>query len=77
MPVLLPEDIERQFTSEDLQLHLALGMFLDRRVTLGQGAAIAGLSQSEFLHELGTRRIPVHYDEADAMADIVAAERRE
>jgi predicted HTH domain antitoxin len=76
MPIMLPEDIERQFTSEDLQLHLALGMFSDHRVTLGQGAAIAGLSQSEFLRELGARRIPVHYDEADAAADIAAVERR-
>lgn len=74
MPVLLPEEIERQFTPEDIKLHLALGMFLDHRVTLGQGAAIAGLSQSEFLHELGERKIPVHYDEADARADIVLAE---
>jgi len=24
MPVLLPEDIERQFTPEDIKLHLAL-----------------------------------------------------
>ena len=72
MPVLLPEEIERQFTSEDLRLHLALGMFLDHRVTLGQGATIAGLSQSEFLHELGVRRIPVHYDETDAAADSAA-----
>jgi predicted HTH domain antitoxin len=75
MSVLLPEEIERQFTSEDIKLHLALGMFLDHRVTLGQGAAIAGLSQSEFLHELGKRRIPIHYDESDAAADIATAER--
>lgn len=75
MPVLLPEEIERQFTPEDIKLHLALGMFLDRRVTLGQGATIAGLSQSAFLHELGSRGIPVHYDEADALADVAAAER--
>ena len=75
MPVLLPEDIERQFTPEDIKLHLALGMFLDNRVTLGQGAAIAGLSQSEFLCELGSRRIPVHYDEADARADVATAAR--
>jgi predicted HTH domain antitoxin len=73
MPVFLPEEIERQFTSEDLRLHLALGMFLDRRVTLGQGAAIAGLSQSDFLHELGARRIPVHYDEDDLAADVITA----
>lgn len=75
MPVLLPEDIERQFTPEEIKLHLALGMFLDHRVTLGQGATIAGLSQSEFLHELGSRHIPIHYDEADASADIATAER--
>jgi predicted HTH domain antitoxin len=73
MPVLLPEDIEQRFTSEDLRLHLALGMFLDRRVTLGQGAAIAGLSQSDLLHELGARRIPVHYDEDDVVADTATA----
>lgn len=76
MPVLLPADIERRFAPEEIQLDLALGMFLDRRVTLGQGAAIAGLSQSEFLRELGRRKIPVHYDEADAMADVATAEQR-
>jgi len=77
MPVLLPEEIERQFTPEDIQLHLALGMFLDHRVSLGQAAAIAGLSQSKFLHELGSRRIPVHYDEADALADAATVEQWE
>ncbi|MBN1396150.1 MAG: UPF0175 family protein [Pirellulales bacterium] len=49
MTLTLPEEIERQFTPEDLKLHLALGMFLDNRVTLGQAAAIAGLSTNEFL----------------------------
>jgi predicted HTH domain antitoxin len=70
----LPEDIERQFTPEDIKLHLALGMFLDNRVTLGQGATIAGLCHSKFLHELGKRRIPLHYDEADASADVATAD---
>ena len=75
MPIVLPEEVERQFTPDDIRLHLALGLFLDRRVTLGQGAVIAGLSQSEFLHELGNRHIPIHYDEADACADIATAEQ--
>jgi predicted HTH domain antitoxin len=77
MTVSLAENMERQFTPEDLKLHLALGMFLDRRVTLGQGAAIAGVSQSAFLHELGSRRIPVHYDEADAATDIALVKQRD
>jgi predicted HTH domain antitoxin len=72
---MLPDEIERRFTPEDLKLHLALGLFIDHRVTLGQAAEIAGISQSEFLHELGRRRIGVHYDEADAVADAAAAKR--
>lgn len=75
MPIALPLEVERQFTPEDIRLHLALGLFLDRRVTLGQGALVAGLSQSEFLQELGKRRIPIHYDEADALADAATAEQ--
>jgi predicted HTH domain antitoxin len=75
MNVSLPEEMERQFTPDEIRLHLAFGLFLDERVTLGQGAAIAGLSQSEFLHELGKRKIPVHYDEADLLADIATVER--
>ena len=49
MSLALPESIERQFTPEDIRLHLALGLFLDDCVTLGQGATVAGLSQAEFL----------------------------
>jgi len=75
MIVSLPEELEGQLTPEDVRLHLALGLFLDGRVTLGQAASTAGLSQSEFLHQLGQRRIPVHYDQADAMADVATADR--
>jgi predicted HTH domain antitoxin len=76
MHVSLPEDLEGRFTPQDMKLHLALGLFLDNRVTLGQGARIAGISQSEFLRELGNRRITVHYYEADAVADLAAVDRR-
>jgi predicted HTH domain antitoxin len=74
MTIVLPDEVERRFTPDDLRLHLALGLFLDRHVTLGQAAKVAGVSQSEFIHELGNRRIPMHYDEADALADIAVAE---
>lgn len=75
MNVALPEAIERQFTPDEIRLRLALGLFLDNQVTLEQGAAVAGLSQSEFLHELGKRKVPVHYDEADLLADIATVDR--
>lgn len=70
MNISLPDDLERQLAPADAALHLALGLFLDDRVTLGQAAQVAGMSQSEFLHELGKRQIPIHYDEADAVADV-------
>jgi len=75
MNVSLPQEIEQRFTPDEIRLHLALGLFLDERVTLGQGSAIAALSQSEFLHELGKRKIPVHYDEADLLADIATVDQ--
>ena len=36
MIVPLPADLEAQFTPEDIRLQLAVGMFIDRRVTLGR-----------------------------------------
>jgi len=54
-----------------------MGLFQAERVTLGQGAAIAAVSQREFLHELGRRRIAIHYDEADLTSDIAVADRWE
>ena len=70
MIIPLPEQVESRLAAEDAALHLALGLFVDRRVTLGQAAEVAGMSQGEFLRELGRRRISVHYEESDALADI-------
>jgi predicted HTH domain antitoxin len=72
MVIPLPDELEAGLSAQDAALHLALGLFLDQRVTLGQGARIAGISQSEFLRELGRRRISVHYEESDALADVAA-----
>ena len=42
----------------------------DDKVTLGQAAAIAGISQPGFLQELGKRTIPIHYGAAELEQDI-------
>jgi predicted HTH domain antitoxin len=39
-------------TEDQAWLDLALGLFIDQRVTLGRGAEIAGMTQSDFLKEL-------------------------
>ena len=70
----LPDEVERDLTPGDAALYLALGLYLGDRITLGQGATIARVSHTDFLHELGKRRIPIHYGEADVQADIDSVE---
>ena len=61
MTITLPAELEKQISPQEAALHLAIGLFADDKVTLGQAAAIAGLPQPSFLQELGKRRIPIHY----------------
>ncbi|HET7626385.1 MAG TPA: UPF0175 family protein [Verrucomicrobiae bacterium] len=55
---------------ERLQLELAIGLYATEDATLGQAAAISGISQSELLHELGKRGISIHYDVAEFEQDL-------
>jgi len=49
----------------------AVGVYSEHKATLGRAAAIAGMSQPEFLRELGRRRVPVHYHVEDLKADVL------
>jgi predicted HTH domain antitoxin len=55
----------------DLKLRIALILFQEELVTLGQAAKIAGLHQMLFQKELAKRQIPVHYDETDFERDLI------
>ncbi len=74
MTISLPQEVEQRLDETAVALHLAIGMYVSDEATLGQAATIAGLSQSHFLHELGERRIPIHYDEADLADDLLQLE---
>ena len=54
----------------ELLFDLAVGLFIDGRLTSGRAASLAGLSKIAFLDELGRRRIPMPYDERDLEADL-------
>ncbi len=59
-------------------LDFAVGLFTERRITLGRAAEIARATQSDFQRELGARGIPIHYDVEDLQADLrTLAELRE
>ena len=55
-------------------LLLAIEQFVREAATLGQAARAAGLSQADFLRELGRRRIPVHYGAEELSEDLKAVE---
>jgi predicted HTH domain antitoxin len=72
MQIALPEYLEACLQPQDVLLDLAVGMYASRRITLGRGAEITGLTQLEFQRELGRRRIPTHYDLDDLAVDLQA-----
>ena len=57
-------------TPDRLRLEMAVGLYASDEVTLGQAAGIAGVSQTQFLHELGRRGICVHYGVPDFEHDL-------
>jgi len=64
-----------QVTPDRLRLEAAIGLYASEEATLGQAAGIAGVSQSQLLHELGRRGICVHYGASDLEEDLHTLER--
>lgn len=70
MQLALPEAVETKLSPRKAALHLAIGLFVREEITLGQAAEIAGLTQTDFLKELGSRRIPIHYGMNELAEDL-------
>jgi len=60
----IPEDILQATRMSDKELlqEIAVMLFQKEKLTLGQAAHLAGMSQLQFQHLLASRQIPVHYD---------------
>jgi len=74
MLLTLPDNLEARLSPQSTALHLAIGLFVSDESTLGQAAEVAGLSQADFLRELGQRRIPIHYGHEELAADLQSVE---
>lgn len=57
-------------SAEEILLKVAIVLFEEENLTLGQASKIAGLHQFEFQKELADRNIPVHYGEEDYQNDL-------
>ena len=59
-----------KLTEPQALIDLAVGMFTERRITLGRAAEIARQTQLDFQRELGRRGIPLHYAVENLQADV-------
>lgn len=59
-------------TPELVKLEVAVGLYRDRKVSMGRAARIAGVPRPIFQRELGKRGVSVNYDVQDFEDDLVA-----
>lgn len=64
-----------QVSPERLRLEAAIGLYASGDMSLGQAAAVAAISQSEFLQALGRHGVSVNYDVAEFEADMRTLEK--
>jgi predicted HTH domain antitoxin len=72
MSLVIPDDVVHatRMSVDDLRVEIAMLLFMDDKLTLGQAARFAGVSQAEFQTVLGQRRISLHYDVQDFRDDL-------
>ncbi len=72
MIVEIPDQVVNQtgVSSNEILLKIALMLFEEEKLTLGQASSLAGLHQFEFQKELAQREISIHYGEEDYERDL-------
>jgi predicted HTH domain antitoxin len=72
MIVEIPDQVIAQsgLSAKEILLKVALILFQEEKLTLGQASKLAGLHQFEFQKELAKREISVHYGEEDFERDL-------
>ena len=57
-------------TEAEARLALALGLYAERKVSLGRAAKIAGIPYVAFMHEMGSHGICMNYSVEDFEQDM-------
>ena len=81
MPVTIPDSVlaAAHLTEPELRRELAVALFREERLTLGQACRLSDMDQFSFLSILAAREIPVHYGIQEFREDLLtidALERR-
>ncbi len=72
MSVVISDDIldAIHMSAEELKREIAVLLFQQEKLTLGQASQMAGMNQLQFQFLLASRQIPLHYGIADFDADL-------
>ncbi len=72
MKIEIPDQIINQtgLSAKEIMLKVAVILFKEERLTLGQASKLADLHQFEFQKELAARKISIHYGEEDYERDL-------
>ncbi len=61
-------------SASELKQEIAVMLFQNCKLTLGQASKLADMSQYQFQHLLASRKIPIHYGIEDFKADLKTLE---
>ena len=77
MSISIPDELldSMRMSEAEVTTELAIALFSQKRVTLGQASKLAALSQLEFQRLLGKRKISLHYSVEDFEADVQTLRR--
>lgn len=53
----LPKALTEEISEDELRLFLAMMLYKERKISMGQAAKLAGLTLSDFVHGLGKHKI--------------------
>jgi len=79
MIINIPDNISAKIglNEQDVLLEIAIALFKEEKITLGQASKIASLHQSQFQKILAKRRIPIHYGIEELEQDLETLKRIE
>jgi len=77
MALAIPDDLLKttQMSEQEMRLEIAVMLFQQERLTLGQASAFADMDQYRFQNLLASRGIGPHYDLPDFEEDLATLKR--
>jgi predicted HTH domain antitoxin len=77
MGVVIPDEVleTAQISAKELLQEIALLLYSQGRLTMGQASKVAQVNQQEFQHLLADHRIPLNYDLEEFERDLETLRR--